>query len=75
MVGLGLNLEESIGSQRQDHFVNLKGRRDREVSVYTTHTSRSQSRSGSHLSHEENAKNMQREIDHLKRKLRQEQRR
>ena len=69
MVGLGLNLEESIGSQCQDHFVNFECRRDREVSVYTTHTSRSQSRSGSHLSHEENAKNMQREIDHLKRKL------
>ena len=39
MVGSGPNLEESIGSQRQDHFVNLERRRDREVSVHTTHTS------------------------------------
>ena len=71
MVGSGPNLEESIGSQRQDHFVNLERRRDREVSVHTTHTS-SQSQSGSHLSHEKNTKAIQLEIDHLKRKLRHE---
>ena len=35
MVGLGLNLEESVGSQRQDHFVNLKRRNDKEVSMHT----------------------------------------
>ena len=69
MVGSGSNLEESIGSQRRDHFVNLEQRRDREISVHTIHTSRSQSRSGSHLSHEENTRAMQLEIDHLKRKL------
>ena len=63
-----------MGSQWQDHFVNLKCRRDWEVSVHTTHTSRSQSRSGSHLSPEENKKAMQLEIDHLKRKLRHERR-
>ena len=33
MVGSGPNREESIGSQRQDHFLNLERRRDREVSV------------------------------------------
>ena len=33
MVGSGPNREESIGSQRQDHFLNLESRRDREVSV------------------------------------------
>ena len=70
MVGLGLNLEESMGFQRQYHFVNLERRRDREVSVHTTHTSKSQSQSGGHLSHEENIRAMQLEIDHLKRKLR-----
>ena len=43
--------------------------------MHTTHTSRSQSRSGSHLSHEENTKTMQLEIDHLKRKLHHERRR
>ena len=62
-------------SQRQDHFVNLERRRDWEVSVHTGHISKSQSRSGSHSSHEENTKAMQLKIDHLKRKLRHEQRR
>ena len=75
MVGLGPNREESMGSQCQDHFVNLERRRDQEVSVHTTHTSRSQSRGRSHLSHDENTRAMQLEIDHLKRKLRHEQRR
>ena len=42
--------------------------------MHTTHTSKSQSRGKSHVSHEENAKNMQKEIDHLKRSLRHEQR-
>ena len=56
MVGLGPNLEESIRSQRQDHLVNLERMRDREISVHTTHTSRSQSRSRSHLSYEKNTK-------------------
>ena len=56
MVDSGPNLKESIGSQRQDHFINLELRRDREVSMRTTYISRSQSRSGSHLSHEKNTK-------------------
>ena len=75
MVGSGPNLEESIGSQCQDHFVNLERKRDQEVSVHTTHTSRSQSQSESHLSHEKNTKAIQLEIDHLKRKLCHERRR
>ena len=41
--------------------------------MHTTHTSRSQSRNGSHLSHEEDTKALQLEIDHLKRKLCHEQ--
>ena len=69
MVGLGPNREESVGSQRQDQFLNLERRRDRKVSVHTRHTSRSQSRSGSHLSHRENTKSMQLEIDRLQRRL------
>ena len=36
----------------------------------TTHTDRSQPRGGSHISHAENNKNMQLEIDQLKRELR-----
>ena len=43
--------------------------------MYTTHTSRSHSRGGSHLSHEKNTKTMQQEINRLKRELRPEQRR
>ena len=69
MVGLRPNQTESMGSQRKDHFRNLEQRRDWEGSVHTTQTSRSQSQGGSHFSHEEDAKNMQREIDYLKRKL------
>ena len=41
--------------------------------MHTAHTSKSQSRSGSHLSHQENARAMQLEIDHLKRKLHHKQ--
>ena len=72
MVGLGLHQVESIGSQCQDHFRNLEQRRDWEESVHTTHTTKSQSRVGSHVSHERNAKDMQLKIDHLKRSLHHE---
>ena len=37
--------------------------------MHTTHTSKSHSQSGSHISHEENTKAMQLEINFLKRKL------
>ena len=70
MVGSGPNREESVGSQCQDHFLNLERRRDHEVSVHTTHTSRSHSRTGSHVSHEEETRNLKLEIDHLRKKLR-----
>ena len=69
MVGSRLDREESIGSQRQDHFLNLEQMRDREVNMHTTHTSGTQSRSGSHVSHEKDTKAMQREIDGLRRRL------
>ena len=69
MVASGLDREESMGSQRQDHFLNLKQMRDREVSMHTTHTSGTQSRSGSHVSHEKDIKAMQWEIDGLRRRL------
>ena len=72
MVGSSSNQVESIGSQCQDHFRDLEQRRDREGSVHTTHTSRSQSRGGSHLSHEKNTKAMQLEINHLKKSLHRE---
>ena len=73
MVGSGPNQAESMGSQYEDHFINLEWRMDWEVSVNTTHTNRSQSQNGSHLSHEEDTKALQLEIDHLKRKLCHEQ--
>ena len=75
MVGSGSNQAESIGSQRQDHFRELKQRRDQEGSVHTIHTSKSHSWSGSQLFHEKNTKAMQKEIDHLKRSLCHEQQR
>ena len=61
MANLEQNREESIGSQREDHFVNLERKRDREynptpsVMVETKHTERierSHSRTGSRVSHE-----------------------
>ena len=73
MVGSGPNREESMGSQHQDHFLNLERRKDHEVSVHTTHTSGSHSRIGSHISHGEDTRNLQLEIDHLRRKLRLKQ--
>ena len=75
MVGSGLHMAESMGSQRQDHFCDLERKMDQEGSVHTTHTGKSQSQGKSHVSHEENARNMQLEIDHLKRSLRHERRR
>ena len=42
------------------------------MSVHPTHTSKSQSRGKNHVSHEENARNMQKEIDYLKRSLHHE---
>ena len=75
MVGSGPNRGESIGSQHQDQFLNLERRRDQEVSVHTAHTSRSQSWGGSHVSHEENTKSRQLEIDRLRRRLHHEWRR
>ena len=56
MVGSDPNQAESIGSQLEDYFVNLERRRDREASVHTTHTNKSQSQNGSHLSHEEDTR-------------------
>ena len=75
MIRLGLHQQESMGSQRQDDFLNLERKRDREGSVHTTHTSRSHFRVGSHVFHEQNNRAMQKEIDHLKKELRHARRR
>ena len=42
MVGSGPHEAESLGSKHDDPFVNLKRRGDREGSVHTTYTDRSQ---------------------------------
>ena len=73
MVGSGPHQAESIASQRENPFANIKCRRDKEGSVHATHTSKSHSRVGSHISQEQHNKAMQREIDYLKKKLRHAQ--
>ena len=65
---------ESIASQRENPFANLERRRDQEGSMHVTHTSKSHSRVGSHVSQEQHNKAMQREINQLKKKLRHAQR-
>ena len=60
---------KSGGSQHNHSAVNPQKRGDREGSGQTMHTNRSQSRGKSHVSHAENEKYMQREIDELKKKL------
>ena len=59
----------SGGSQHIYSEVNPQQRRDREQSGQTIRTNRSQSRGKSHVSHAENKKDMQHEIDELKKKL------
>ena len=66
---------ESGGSQRNNSVVNPQQRGDHEGSVQTTHTSKSQSRGKSHVSHAKNERDMQREIDELKKKLHHARRR
>ena len=69
MAGSDLRQAESIGSQCQNPFVNLERRRNREGSVHSARTGRSQSRGKGHLSQEENTKALQLEVNQLKRKF------
>ena len=70
-----------MGSQRDDHFVNLERRRDRDhnptplrmETQYPKHTKRSHSRTGSHVLHEQEARNLKLEIYHLRKKLRRKE--
>ena len=70
-----LHQVELGGSQHSQSEVNPQQRGDREKSGQTMHINRSQSRGKSHVSHAENEKDMQREIDELKKKLRRARRR
>ena len=64
---------EPGGSQRNNSVVNPQQRGDHEGSVQTTHASKSQSHGKSHVSHTKNERDMQREIDELKKRLRRAQ--
>ena len=66
---------KSGGSQRNNLVVNPQQRGDHEGSVQTTHTNRSQSHGKSHVSHAKNERDVQCEIDELRRKLRRTRRR
>ena len=70
-----LHQAESGGSQHNNSVVNLQQRGDHEGSGQTTHTNRSQSREKSHVSHAKNERDMQREIEELKKKLHRARRR
>ena len=63
------------GSQHNNSVVNPQQRGDHEESEQTTHTNRSQSRGKGHVSHAKNEKDMQREIDELKKLCRARRRR
>ena len=65
-----LHQAESSGSQHNNSIVNPQQRGDHEGSMNITYTSKSQSRGKSHVSHAKSERDMQREIDELKKKLR-----
>ena len=66
-----------MGSQRENQFVNLKRKRDRQhtpsvmvESYHTNRTERSHSRIRSYVSHDDEAHKLQLEIDRLHKRLR-----
>ena len=61
---------QNQGSLNITIVVNLQQRGDYEGSMHTTYTSKIQSRGKSHVSHAKNERDMQREIDGLKKELR-----
>ena len=74
-VDASLHQAESRGSQHSNSFVNLQHRGNYEGSAHMTHTSRSQSRGKGHVSHAKSDRDMQREIDELKKELHRARRR
>ena len=64
---------ESRGSQHSNPCRSLERKGDREGSVHAAHISKSQSRGKSRVSHAKNDRDMQCEIDELKRELRHTQ--
>ena len=57
-----------MASQRENPFANLERRRDQEGSVHTTHTSKSHSRVGSHVSQKQHNKPCKRKLRHAQRR-------
>ena len=74
-VDTNLHQVESRGSQHSNPCRSLERRGDLEGSMHAAHTSKSQSRGKSRVSHAKNDKDMQREIDESKRELRHARRR
>ena len=70
MAGQGEQQAESRASQHVDHFVNLERRQNREGSVHIVRLSQSQSQGGSHMSRVEKNRDLQLEVEKLKRELR-----
>ena len=66
---------ESGGFQHNNSVVNPQQGEDHEGSARTTHTSKSQLRGKSHVSHAKNERDMQHEIDELKKELHHARRR
>ena len=64
-----LHQAESGGSQHNNSVANPQQRGDREGSMHITHTSKSQSRGKSHVSHSKSERDIQCEIEELKKKL------
>ena len=64
-----LHQAESDGSQHNNSVANPQQRGDREGSMHITHTSKSQSRGKSHVSHSKSERDIQCEIEELKKKL------
>ena len=76
MANIGQDREESEGSQRENQFVNLEQRRDRQrtpsvmVESYDIERiERSPSRTRNHVSHDQETQKLQLEIDHLCKEL------
>ena len=69
-VDVNLHQAESRGSQHSNLRRSLEQRGGREGSVHITYTNKSQSQGKSHVSHAKNDRDMQREIDELRRELR-----
>ena len=70
-----LRQAESRGSQHNNSVINHQQRGDHEESMHTTHTSKSQSWEKCHVSYAKNERDMQREINELKKELRRALRR